>query len=156
MKSSRRTFLSSSAALASSFMLSSCSTDHEQAIKPQISLKDRFDPWIEVLPNAIKHNVKTLHRLSGNRPILAVIKNNGYGLGDVTVAKIMDEMPEVVGFAAVKTDACLVKNALFPLLIKATVSVETVFTFHLIIDPSGIVMLAAFAKDSLDFLKYFG
>jgi len=69
--------------------------------------KDRFDPWIEVLPEAIKYNAKALYKLSGNRPVLAVVKNNGYGLGDVNVAKILDEIPEVVGFAAVKTDACL-------------------------------------------------
>lgn len=107
MKSSRRTFLSSSAALATTFILPACSTNAEQTSTDQRTSKERFDPWIEVLPNAIKHNVKTLHKLSGNRPILAVIKNNGYGLGDTTVAKIMDDMPEIVGFAAVKTDACL-------------------------------------------------
>ncbi len=105
MKTSRRTFLGTGAALASSFALPSFAFI-KQPSSPQ-KFKDRFDPWIEIFPDAIRYNAKVLYNLSGRKPILAVIKNNGYGLGDVNVAKILDEVPEVAGFAAVKTDACI-------------------------------------------------
>jgi alanine racemase len=36
-------------------------------------------------PN-LAHNVAEVSRAAGKRPILAVIKNNGYGLGVATVA----------------------------------------------------------------------
>jgi len=106
MKSSRRKFLNSTAVLASTLALPAYSLQQNQTQDNTVS-KNRFDPWIEVLSGAIKYNAGVLHTLSGNRPVLAVIKNNGYGLGDVNVAKILDEMPEIAGFAAVKTDACL-------------------------------------------------
>ena len=67
---------------------------------------DQFDPWIEIIPEAARFNINVLHRLS-NKPIIAVIKNNGYGLGAEIIAGILDDMPQVAGFAAVKTDACL-------------------------------------------------
>lgn len=116
MKNSRRTFLRSSAAIATTFVLPSCVSNNEKPNgttleitneNKESSTDERFDPWIEVLPEAIRYNVKVLYRLSGNRPILAVIKNNGYGLGDINVADIMEPMPEVLGFAAVKTEVCL-------------------------------------------------
>jgi alanine racemase len=37
--------------------------------------------------------------LAGGRPIVAVIKNNAYGLGLTTVTPILETMPEVSGFA---------------------------------------------------------
>jgi len=115
MKNSRRKFLKSSAVLSTAFVLPSCVSKNSEPEKASLLINesketiedDRFDPWIEVLSEAISYNVKVLHKLSGNRPILAVIKNNGYGLGDINVAQIMESMPEVVGFAAVKAEVCL-------------------------------------------------
>jgi len=69
---------------------------------PSTISMDRFDPWIEVDAAALAHNVKTVARLAGNRPILAVIKNNAYGLGLATVASVLEPMSEVKGFAVVK------------------------------------------------------
>lgn len=66
-----------------------------------------FDPWIEVDVAALRHNVGVVSRLSGNRPILAVIKNNGYGLGVTQVAVAIEAMPEIAGFAVVKAEAAL-------------------------------------------------
>jgi alanine racemase len=66
---------------------------------------DRFDPWIEVDPAALRHNVAVLATLAGGRPITAVVKNNAYGLGLTTVAPLLDALPEVAGFAVVKTEA---------------------------------------------------
>ena len=55
-----------------------------------------FDPVIEVDAAAIAHNVHEVARLAG-RPILAVVKNNGYGLGLTTVGPIIDSLDDVVG-----------------------------------------------------------
>jgi len=70
-------------------------------------LKERFDPWLEVDGAALRENVSTLSRLVQGRPILAVIKNNAYGLGLSTVASLLEPMPEIAGFAVVKVAAAL-------------------------------------------------
>jgi alanine racemase len=64
---------------------------------------DRFDPWLEIDASAFAGNVQTISKLAGGRPILAVIKNNAYGLGLTTVAPILAPRPEIAGFAVVKT-----------------------------------------------------
>ncbi len=64
---------------------------------------DRFDPWIEVSAAALEKNVNTVAKLAGGRPILAVIKNNAYGLGLTTVAPILEPLAQIAGFAVVKT-----------------------------------------------------
>ena len=63
-----------------------------------------FDPWIEIHPENLRHNVREVSRRAGSRPILAVIKNNGYGLGVANVARVIEPMPEIAGFAVVKLD----------------------------------------------------
>jgi alanine racemase len=68
---------------------------------------DRFDPWLEIDPAAFRHNVNTVTGLAGGRPVLAVIKNNAYGLGLTTVAAILEPWPEIHGFAVVKTAEAL-------------------------------------------------
>lgn len=66
-----------------------------------------FDPWIEVDPDALRFNVDVISRLAGGRPIMAVIKNNAYGLGLTTVASILEPLPQITGLAVVKTSAAL-------------------------------------------------
>ncbi len=68
---------------------------------------NNFEPWIEIDAEALKYNVKKIAALSGQRQILAVIKNNAYGLGTVEIAKILNGFPEIMGFAVVKTEACI-------------------------------------------------
>ena len=68
---------------------------------------ERFEPWIEVYPAALRANVMVLSRLAEGRPIIAVIKNNGYGLGVVDVAKALEPLPEVSGFGVVKVAEAL-------------------------------------------------
>ena len=65
-----------------------------------------FDPVIEVDAAAIAHNVHEVARLAG-RPILAVVKNNGYGLGLTTVGPIIDSLDDVVGLAVVKPNQAI-------------------------------------------------
>lgn len=68
---------------------------------------DRFDPWLEIDPAAFRHNVQAISKLANGRPILAVIKNNAYGLGLATVGPLLEPMPEIAGFAVVKTSEAL-------------------------------------------------
>jgi alanine racemase len=66
----------------------------------------RFDPWIEVIPANLAHNVATLRRLGG-RPILAVVKNHGYGLDYRVVARLLEPNADIEGFAIVRADEAL-------------------------------------------------
>lgn len=72
---------------------------------------DRFDPWLEVEAAALHHNVDVVSDLTSGRPILAVVKNNAYGLGLVEVARVLEPRTEVAGFAVVKADAALALRA---------------------------------------------
>ncbi|HEX4932212.1 MAG TPA: alanine racemase, partial [Gemmatimonadaceae bacterium] len=67
----------------------------------------RFEPWVEVSPSAMRFNVGVLSRLAGARPILAVIKNNGYGLGVREVARALEPDERVHGFGVVKVSEAL-------------------------------------------------
>ncbi|NNM35048.1 MAG: alanine racemase [Gemmatimonadetes bacterium] len=66
-----------------------------------------FDPWIEVDGNALRQNLSTVARLAGGRPVLAVVKNNAYGLGLAGVASVLEPLEGVLGFAVVKAEAAL-------------------------------------------------
>ena len=57
-----------------------------------------FDPWVEVNRTNLQHNVAEISRRVGSRPILAVIKNNGYGLGAVNAAQLLEPAPAIAGF----------------------------------------------------------
>jgi alanine racemase len=71
------------------------------AIAPAIR-NSSFDPWVEVDAAMLRRNVAEIARRAGGRPILAVIKNNGYGLGVVNVARVFDRLDQVAGVAVVK------------------------------------------------------
>ena len=66
----------------------------------------RSDPWVEVIPANLAHNVSTLRRLGG-RPILAVVKNHGYGLDHRVVARLLEPNANVEGFAIVRAEEAL-------------------------------------------------
>ena len=53
---------------------------------------ESFDPWIEVHAPNLAHNAREVARVAGKRPIMAVIKNNGYGLGGATVARQLEPL----------------------------------------------------------------
>jgi alanine racemase len=71
------------------------------------SLGDRYDPWVEVIPANLAHNVAAIHGLRA-RPILAVVKNHGYGLDYRVIARLLEPMPEIAGFALVRAEEALV------------------------------------------------
>lgn len=68
--------------------------------------RDWLDPWIEVRAEHLRHNASEVARLTG-RPIMAVIKNNGYGLGLEPVAGVLAAHPSVAGVAVIKVDEAL-------------------------------------------------
>ena len=66
-----------------------------------------FDPWIEIRPEHVRHNVREVGRLVEGRPILAVIKNNAYGMGLLNMARILESEAGVAGMAVVKLSEAL-------------------------------------------------
>ncbi|MGH9855268.1 MAG: alanine racemase, partial [Blastocatellia bacterium] len=49
-----------------------------------------FDPWVEIHPGNLRHNLSAISRRVASRPILAVIKNNGYGMGVANAARLLE------------------------------------------------------------------
>ena len=66
-----------------------------------------FVPWVEIDADALAHNVRTVSRLAGGRPIIAVVKNNAYGLGLSVAGPLLDRMSEVRSLAVVRPDEAL-------------------------------------------------
>ena len=71
-----------------------------------------FDPWIEISAEHLARNVAEVSRAVGGKPILAVVKNNGYGLGVVQVARLLAKLPQVRGLAVIKfQEAIAIRDA---------------------------------------------
>jgi alanine racemase len=96
MRTSRRRFLKAASAAPALGL-------PPAAPAPRVAhLRDSsFDPWVEVDAARLRHDVDQIHRRA-ERPILAVIKNNGYGTGVANVARVLDPLPSIAGFAVVK------------------------------------------------------
>jgi alanine racemase len=88
----RRDFLTAGAALPAFGV---------QLTKVQSARHSSFDPWVEVHTGHLRANAAAVHKLTGV-PILAVIKNNGYGAGVSNVARVLQTVEPVHGFAVVK------------------------------------------------------
>src|SRR5271169_6472214 len=101
MKSSRRSFLEAGLALPAVLHSVPAFVDTPQAVEAA-SKDSSFDPWVEIHPENLRHNVQEISRRAGGRPILAVIKNNGYGMGVANVAQLLEPQTEIFGFAVVK------------------------------------------------------
>jgi alanine racemase len=79
-----------------------------QAQTPAIRPHDSsFDPWIEIRADHLRHNADEVARFAAHRPVLAVIKNNGYGLGLIAVARVLAQSNAVRGLAVVKLQEAL-------------------------------------------------
>jgi len=101
MKYSRRTFLEAGLALPA-VLHSAPKLASARPSSPGSSQDSSFDPWVEIHRDNLRHNVAEISRRVSGRPILAVIKNNGYGMGAVNVAQLLEPQPEILGFAVVK------------------------------------------------------
>jgi alanine racemase len=102
MKSSRRSFLETGLGLPALLDLSPTFAGAAQASQAATSKDSSFDPWVEIHRENLRHNVQEISRRAASRPILAVIKNNGYGMGVTNVAQLLESQSEIFGFAVVK------------------------------------------------------
>ena len=105
---SRRTFVAAAAAAAlGSRVLPNNEPSSEDQLVTARAAQPSFDPWIEVDRTALTENVRAVKRLAGGRPIIAVTKNNAYGLGLDAAAPILAALPEVSHLAVVRADEAL-------------------------------------------------
>jgi alanine racemase len=102
----RRTFLGTAALGAASAAVNPLAGSAQRP-RPGDTPSAGFDPWIEIHAAHLAHNVRDVARAAGKRPIMAVIKNNGYGLGVATVARQLEPLSEIDGFAVVKLDEAI-------------------------------------------------
>ena len=102
MKSSRRSFLEAGLALPAVFSAVPAPTATSRAGEVGDRKDSSFDPWVEIHRENLWHNVREVSRRAGARPILAVVKNNGYGMGVANVAQLVEPQSEIFGFAVVK------------------------------------------------------
>ena len=58
-----------------------------------------YSPWIEVYLDNVARNAEAVRRAAGGTPLLAVVKDNAYGLGAVPIARALEKAG--VGFFAV-------------------------------------------------------
>jgi alanine racemase len=101
MKHSRRSFLEAGLAIPA-VLAANPSLASAQSTEAAASKDSSFDPWVEIHRENLRHNVQEISRRAASRPILAVIKNNGYGMGVTNVAQLLEPQPEIFGFAVVK------------------------------------------------------
>lgn len=64
---------------------------------------DQIDPWIELDMDALASNVREVRGRIGDLPIMAVVKCNAYGHGDVEIATALQRDSDVRHFMVVKT-----------------------------------------------------
>jgi alanine racemase len=107
MKHSRRAFLEAGLALPAvaglpAVLRSAPEPTGTSLPESPASQDSSFDPWVEIHRENLRHNVAEISRRVSARPILAVIKNNGYGMGVTNVAQLLEPQSEIFGFAVVK------------------------------------------------------
>jgi alanine racemase len=103
MKTSRRTVLKMGPAVASLGWASPTLAGTPSSVKGS-----SFDPWVEVHGDNLRHNVGEVSRRVSGRPILAVIKNNGYGAGMANIGRLLDPLSEIEAVAVVKLQEAMV------------------------------------------------
>lgn len=114
---SRRRFLEITGGTLALAATGACASKGGQTVSPSPGLDsavdygDRFDPWIEIDRGAYRNNVREAARLAGGRPILAVVKNNAYGMGDTSVGPLFNSFSEVGGIACVRVEEALAMRA---------------------------------------------
>ena len=129
---SRRRFLEFAGGTVGLSAATACATqsNQNQVLAPATGVdlsrpSDSYDPWVEIDRAAFHNNVREVSRLASGRPILAVVKNNAYGIGDQAVGPLMSSFPEVGGIACVRTEEALNMRAAGvtkPILVMAEVT----------------------------------
>jgi alanine racemase len=108
MRPSRRSFLKAVPAVtAGTLLIPASSGAGQSAGRAGGVAHSSFDPWVEIFAANLRHNVQEISRLVARRPILAVVKNNGYGLGVVQVGRLLEPEGAIAGFAVVKSSEAL-------------------------------------------------
>ena len=104
MKQNRRQFIQTTAASAALAAISPLAFSQEVARKAR-DLQSK--PWIELSRSAYLHNASQISKMADGKLVIAVLKNNAYGLGEVEVGQILDKSPHLFGMAVVKDEAAL-------------------------------------------------
>ena len=110
-----------------------------------------FEPWLEIDPAAIRRNVEAVSRMAGGRPIVAVVKNNCYGLGLEVAGPIVDRLPQVHTLAVVRASEALAlrrAGATKPILLMNRATPEEAVDLA-----RQDVRLAVFGDDAPEFLR---
>jgi alanine racemase len=102
MKTSRRSFLEATLALPVFLEAAPALAESPRVAASTPSPDSSFDPWVEIHRENVRHNVREISRRVEARPILAVIKNNGYGAGVTNIAQLLEPQNEIFGYAVVK------------------------------------------------------
>lgn len=99
----RRELLLTSLALPAPVVAAARALEPEtQAVVAPTVRDAAFDPWVDVNAAHLRHNVAAIRSRVGGRPIMAVIKNNGYGAGVANVAGVLERTEGIAGLAVVK------------------------------------------------------
>jgi alanine racemase len=102
MKTSRRSFLEATLALPALLEAAPALAESPRVAASTPSKDSSFDPWVEIHRENVRHNAREISRRVEARPILAVIKNNGYGAGVTNIAQLLEPQNEIFGYAVVK------------------------------------------------------
>lgn len=100
------------AAMAGKSAIATTLNDRLSANKNEVKhLMEQYDPWIEINTNHIKWNIEQIRKMTGNRPIVAVIKCDAYGHGLAAIGKYMESIG-IEGMAVIKIQEaiCLRNN----------------------------------------------
>ncbi len=113
MSIDRRSFLgTAAAAIAATVVEPGAAVSQSATTRLRAGGDDHgFDPWIEIIGDHFRHNAREVSRLAGGRPIIAVVKNNAYGLGDAIIGPLLDRCAEVAGIACVRPAEALAMRA---------------------------------------------
>jgi len=103
----RRDFLGKAAIVAAAIPTSISAASQTALVYSSQKNESGIDPWLELSMSAYSHNAKAISQAADGKPVLAVLKNNAYGLGAGEVGKILDDVTEVVGYAVVKSSEAI-------------------------------------------------
>lgn len=67
-------------------------------------LQSKSRTWVEIDLNRVKHNTQIINQLIGKTKIMAVVKANAYGHGDVEIAKVLQDDMKIDFFAVSSVD----------------------------------------------------